>query len=74
MNAVPTARENPDMLGFAARIAGYCASHWDINAVWQLRHDVRAAMAAGAADAGGLTALRAIEALLDIDELPPTLS
>ena len=65
MNAVPTARENPDTLGLVVRIGGHCASHWDINAVWQLRHDVRAAMAAGTADADGLDALRAIEAVLD---------
>ncbi|GAB3006129.1 hypothetical protein GCM10010960_19200 [Arenimonas maotaiensis] len=65
MNAVPTARDNPDMRGLAARITGYCGSHWDINAVWQLRHDVRAAMAAGASDAAGLGALGAIEAVLD---------
>ncbi|MFM6989229.1 MAG: EAL domain-containing protein [Arenimonas sp.] len=62
---MPTARDNPDMRGLAARIAGYCASHWDINAVWQLRHDVRAAMTALASDSGGLAALRGIDAVLD---------
>lgn len=63
MNAVPTARQTMNAHGLSARIAGYCASHWDINAVWQLHHDARAAMTAD--DGDSLDALRGIEALLE---------
>lgn len=34
-------------LGLPARIAGYRASHWDLNALWQLREDVRDMLRAG---------------------------
>ncbi len=65
MNAVPSARANPDVHGLAARIAGCNASHWDINVVWQLRHDARAALAAAGGEADSLDALRALDERLD---------
>ncbi|MFZ9362440.1 MAG: EAL domain-containing protein [Arenimonas sp.] len=34
-------------LGLPARIAGFRASHWDLNALWQLREDVRDMLRAG---------------------------
>lgn len=61
MNAVPTARQTMNAHGLSARIAVYCASRWDINAVWQLHHDARAAMTAG--DGDSLDALRGIEVI-----------
>lgn len=33
------------MHGIARRIASYCAGHWDLNAMWMLRRDIREAIA-----------------------------
>ncbi|WP_297800860.1 EAL domain-containing protein [Arenimonas sp. GDDSR-1] len=45
-------------LGLPARIAAYRASRWDLNALWQLREDVRTRLRVGAhADAAPLQGL-----------------
>ena len=33
--------------GLPARIAGYRATRWDLNALWQMREDVRGMLRAG---------------------------
>lgn len=36
-------RQNQILEGLGQRIAGYCATHWDINAMWLLREDLNTA-------------------------------
>ncbi len=36
-------RQNQILEGLGQRIAGFCATHWDINAMWLLREDLHSA-------------------------------
>jgi EAL domain-containing protein (putative c-di-GMP-specific phosphodiesterase class I)/PleD family two-component response regulator len=36
-------RQNQILEGLGKRIAGFCATHWDINAMWLLREDLHSA-------------------------------
>ena len=38
-------RQNQILEGLGKRIAGFCATHWDINAMWLLREDLHSAKA-----------------------------
>lgn len=41
----PSSQPVHGMRGIARRIASFCASHWDLNAMWMLRRDIREALA-----------------------------
>ena len=43
--ASPSYQPVQGMRGIARRIAAFCAGHWDLNAMWMLRRDIREALA-----------------------------
>ncbi|HWR95860.1 MAG TPA: EAL domain-containing protein [Arenimonas sp.] len=58
-------RQNQVLEGLGQRIAGLCATHWDINAIWLLRDDLLGALAF-LGDAATGADRRRIEGVLDI--------
>ena len=39
-----TPQSTQGLHSIARRVASYCASHWDLNAIWMLRRDIREAL------------------------------
>lgn len=58
-------RQNQVLGGLGQRIAGLCATHWDINAIWLLRDDLLAALAFLGDGATGADRRR-IDGIMDI--------